>query len=74
MPAILRVRRTAGNRSRSIRWLVSGNNWQFDTFVLLYHQKDRFDVELYRVTPTVRMDYHFFDNWTFEASGGLRKR
>jgi len=50
-----------------------GQQLQFDTFVLLYHQKDRFDVELYRVTPTVRMDYRFFDNWTFEASGGLEK-
>ena len=50
-----------------------GPQLQFDTFVLLYHQKDSFSVELYRVTPTVRMNYRFFDNWTFEASGGLEK-
>jgi len=50
-----------------------GPQLQFDTFVLLYHQKDSFDVELYRVTPTVRMNYRFFDNWTFEASAGLEK-
>jgi tetratricopeptide (TPR) repeat protein len=50
-----------------------GPQLQFDTFVLLYHQKDSFNVELYRVTPTVRMNYRFFDNWTFEASGGLEK-
>ena len=30
-----------------------GQQWQFDTFVLLYHQQDSFNVELYRVTPTV---------------------
>lgn len=46
---------------------------QFDTFILLYHQKDSFDVELYRVTPTVRIDYRFFNSWTIEATGGLEK-
>ncbi|NOS83478.1 MAG: hypothetical protein E8D46_06850 [Nitrospira sp.] len=50
-----------------------GQNVQFDTFVLLYHQKDSFDVDLYRVTPTARINYRFFDNWTLEASGGLEK-
>lgn len=47
--------------------------WQFDTFVILYHQKDDLHVELYRVTPTVRIDYRFFNSWTFEASGGVEK-
>ncbi len=46
--------------------------WQFDTFVLLYHQKDGF-MELYRVTPTVRVDYRFLNSWTFEASGGVEQ-
>jgi hypothetical protein len=50
-----------------------GQQLQFDTFVLLYHQKDSFDVELYRVTPTVRTSYRFLDSWTFEASGGVEK-
>jgi hypothetical protein len=50
-----------------------GQQLQFDTFVLLYHQKDSFGVELYRVTPTVRIDYRFLDSWTFEASGGVEK-
>jgi tetratricopeptide (TPR) repeat protein len=50
-----------------------GPQFQFDTFVLLYHQKDSFDVELYRVTPTARTSYRFFDSWTFEASGGVEK-
>ena len=50
-----------------------GQQLQFDTFVLLYHQKDSFNVELYRVTPTVRIDYRFLDSWTFEASGGVEK-
>ncbi|THJ25007.1 MAG: hypothetical protein CAF45_002520 [Nitrospira sp. CG24E] len=50
-----------------------GQQLRFDTFVLLYHQKDSFGVELYRATPTVRIDYRFFDNWTFEATGGLEK-
>ncbi len=50
-----------------------GQQLQLDTFVLLYHQKDSFDVELYRVTPTVRLDYRFFDSWTFEATGGVEK-
>jgi tetratricopeptide (TPR) repeat protein len=50
-----------------------GPQLQVDGFVLLYHQKDSFDVELHRVTPTVRMNYRFFDEWTFEASGGYEK-
>lgn len=50
-----------------------GQQWQFDTFVILYHQKDSFNVELYRVTPTVPMDSRFLDSWTFEASGGVEK-
>ena len=50
-----------------------GPQLQFDTFVLLYHQKDSFDVELYRATPTVRLNYRFLDSWTFEASGGYEK-
>ena len=50
-----------------------GQRFQFDTFVLLYHQKSSDDVELYRVTPTVRMNYRFLDSWTFEATGGVEK-
>ena len=46
---------------------------QFDTFVLLYHQTTSFDEKLYRVTPTVRIDYRFFDNWTIEGTGGYEK-
>lgn len=47
--------------------------WQFDTFVLLYHQKDNLNVDLYRVTPTIRFDYRFFNSWTLEGSGGVEK-
>ena len=50
-----------------------GQQWQFDTFVLLYHQKDSFNVDLYRVTPTVRFNYRFLDSWTLEATGGVEK-
>jgi hypothetical protein len=50
-----------------------GQQLQLDTFVLLYHQKDSFNTELYRVTPTVRIDYRFLDSWTFEATGGVEK-
>ena len=50
-----------------------GPQLQIDGFVLLYHQKDSFDVDLYRATPTIRMNYRFFDDWTFEASGGYEK-
>jgi hypothetical protein len=50
-----------------------GTQWQFDTFVILYHQKDNNDVDLYRVTPTIRMDYRFFNSLTFEASGGVEQ-
>jgi len=50
-----------------------GKQWQFDTFVLLYHQKDSFNVDLYRVTPTVRLNYRFLDSWTLEATGGVEK-
>ena len=50
-----------------------GQQLQFDTFVLLYHQKDSFNVELYRVTPTVRIDYRFLESWTFETTGGVEK-
>jgi hypothetical protein len=50
-----------------------GPRLQVDGFVLLYHQKDSLDVDLYRVTPTIRMNYRILDNWTLEASGGLEK-
>lgn len=50
-----------------------GTQWQFDTFLILYHQKDTNDVSLYRITPTVRMDYRFLDGWTFEGSGGVER-
>lgn len=47
--------------------------WQLDTFVILYRQKDNLNVELYRVTPTIRIDYRFFNSWTLEGSGGIEK-
>jgi len=47
-----------------------GPKWQLDNFVILYHQKDSSGVELYRATPTIRMDYRFLDSWSFETSGG----
>jgi len=50
-----------------------GSKWQLDHFVILYHQKDSSGVELYRVTPTIRMDYRFLDSWNFEASGGYEQ-
>jgi hypothetical protein len=50
-----------------------GSQWQFDTFLIFYHQTDSTDVELYRVTPTVRMDYRFLNNWTLEGSGGVER-
>jgi hypothetical protein len=50
-----------------------GERLQFDTFVLLYHQKSSDDVDLYRVTPTARMNYRFFNSWTLEATGGVEK-
>lgn len=50
-----------------------GQQWQFDTFLILYHQTDSTSVELYRVTPTIRMDYRFLNSWTLEASGGVEK-
>ena len=50
-----------------------GQQWQLDTFLILYHQKDSADVELYRVTPTLRVDYRFSDGWTIEGSGGVEK-
>lgn len=50
-----------------------GQQWQLDTFLILYHQKDNTDVELYRATPTLRLDYRFQDGWTIEGSGGVEK-
>lgn len=50
-----------------------GTQWQFDTFLILYHQKDSTNVDLYRATPTLRLDYRFLDGWTFEGSGGVEK-
>lgn len=47
-----------------------GTDWQLDTFLILYHQKDSSGVQLYRGTPTIRMDYRFAEGWTFEGSGG----
>jgi len=52
-----------------------GQQWQFDTFVLLYHQKDNHNLntELYRVTPTVRINYRLLNSWSIEATGGAEK-
>lgn len=50
-----------------------GPQFQIDGFALLYHQTDSFGVEMFRVTPTLRANYRFFDHWTIEASGGLEK-
>lgn len=50
-----------------------GQQVQFDTFVILYHQTDNNSVELYRVTPTARLDYRFLNSWTFEATGGYER-
>ena len=50
-----------------------GQQVQFDTFVILYHQTDNNSVELYRMTPTARLDYRFLNSWTFEATGGYEK-
>lgn len=50
-----------------------GSNLQLNMFVIFYHQKDNLDVNLYRATPTVRMDYRLFNNWTIEGSGGIEK-
>jgi len=50
-----------------------GQQWQFDTFVIFYHQTDDNKVELYRVTPTIRMDYRVLNSWTLEASGGVER-
>ena len=50
-----------------------GANWQLDTFLILYHQKDSNSVELYRATPTLRMDYRFGEGWTLEGSGGIEQ-
>ena len=45
--------------------------WQLDLFLILYHQKDSNNVNLYRATPTLRIDYRFLDSWTLEGSGGI---
>jgi hypothetical protein len=50
-----------------------GTQWQFDTFLILYHQRDNLNVELYRATPTIRMDYRFLNGWTLEGSGGVEQ-
>ncbi len=50
-----------------------GTQWQLDTFLILYHQTDSMSMELYRATPTLRVDYRFLDGWTFEGSGGVEK-
>lgn len=50
-----------------------GQQWQIDTFLILYHQKDSSSVELYRATPTLRVDYRLRDAWTLEGSGGIEK-
>jgi hypothetical protein len=47
--------------------------FQLDTIVTVYHQKDNLGVDLYRMTPTLRMNYRFFNNWTLEGSGGLEQ-
>jgi len=46
---------------------------QANMFLMFYHQTTNLDVEMYRVTPMLRMDYRIFNNWTIEGSGGLER-
>ncbi len=46
---------------------------QANLFLIFYHQTSSHDVELYRITPTLRMDYRLFNNWTIEGSGGIER-
>ena len=52
-----------------------GHHRQFGKCVLFLASAawDWLYVDLYRVTPTVRMDFRFFDSLTFVASGGVEK-
>lgn len=50
-----------------------GSQLQTNVFINFYHQTDSQDVELFRVTPTLRVDYRFSNGWTIEGSGGIEK-
>lgn len=50
-----------------------GSDLQLNTFLIFYHQKDSLDVHLYRITPTLRVDYRLYNGWTIEGSGGIEQ-
>lgn len=50
-----------------------GSQLQSNVFINFYHQTDSQNVELFRVTPTLRVDYRFSNGWTIEGSGGIEK-
>ena len=50
-----------------------GSQLQTNVFINFYHQVDSQNVELFRMTPTLRVDYRFADGWTIEGSGGIEK-
>ena len=50
-----------------------GSQLQSNVFINFYHQIDSQNVELFRVTPTLRVDYRFSNGWTIEGSGGIEK-
>ncbi len=50
-----------------------GSQLQTNVFINFYHQTDSQAVELFRVTPTLRVDYRFSNGWTIEGSGGIEK-
>lgn len=50
-----------------------GSQLQSNIFINFYHQTDSQAVELFRVTPTLRVDYRFANGWTIEGSGGIEK-
>lgn len=50
-----------------------GTQLQANLYLIFYHQTNNQDVELYRMTPTLRLDYRVFNNWTIEGSGGVER-
>jgi len=50
-----------------------GTQWQVDSSVNFYHQKDQNGVRLIRVSPVFRMSYRWNDNMTLEVEAGIER-
>jgi len=47
------------------------DKWRVDSSLRYYHEKQSTDISTWKVTPTVRINYHWRDNMSFEAEASI---